>query len=158
MKKLDLSSIPVRTGTIYPAPYDAEVAGRSSKRLGEAGGLTQFGVNLVMLAPGAKSSMRHWHEAEDEFIMVTEGTCTMVTNDGPVDLVPGDCVAFPANTPDAHHFINRTARPAAFLVIGSKAAREVGHYPDQGLKVVMEGGKATFLHEDGRPLSGDQAP
>jgi uncharacterized cupin superfamily protein len=74
--KLDLSSVPVKTGTIYPPPYNAEVAGRTSLRLGDAGGLTQFGVNIVILAPGAKSSMRHWHLHEDEFVMVIQGSCS----------------------------------------------------------------------------------
>jgi uncharacterized cupin superfamily protein len=152
MKKLDLAALPVRTGSIYPSPYDAIVAGRTSLRLGDAGGLTQFGVNMVTLAPGAASSMRHWHEVEDEFIMVTAGVCTMVTNDGAVDMHPGDCVAFPAGTPDAHTFINNTAAPASFLVVGSKSKAEVAHYPDQGIKVIMTGGKPTFLTEDGAPL------
>jgi uncharacterized cupin superfamily protein len=152
MKKLDPSALTPRTGSIYPPPYDALVAGRSSLRLGDAGGLTQFGVNLITLAPGTASSMRHWHEAEDEFVMVTEGICTMITNDGPQDIGPGDCVAFPAGTPDAHHFVNRTAEPACFLVVGSKARVEVAHYPDQGLKVEIKDGKARFMRADGTPL------
>jgi uncharacterized cupin superfamily protein len=155
MTKLDLAAIPVRTGTIYPPPYDASVAGRSSLRLGDAGGLTQFGVNLVMLAPGAASSMRHWHEAEDEFVWVTEGELVMVTNAGEEIMRPGDCAAFPANSGNAHHFINRSDRPASFLVAGTKARAEVAHYPDQGIKVVIAGGKPVFLTEDGQPLPGD---
>ena len=79
MPRIEPSSVPVRTGTISPPPYDALVAGRSSLRLGDAGGMTQFGVSLVTLPPGAASSMRHCHEAEDEFVMITEGTCIMVT-------------------------------------------------------------------------------
>jgi uncharacterized cupin superfamily protein len=153
MAKIDISAVPLRTGSIYPPPYDAEVSGRTSQRLGDAGGLTQFGANLVHLAPGAKSSMRHWHEAEDEFVMVTAGVVVMVTDAGETEMLPGDCAAFPAGRPDGHHFINRSERPASFLVVGSRASREVAHYPDKGLKVVVEGGKATFLHEDGRPLS-----
>jgi uncharacterized cupin superfamily protein len=152
MPKIDIAAVPVRSGTIYPKPYDAEVAGRTSQRLGDAGGLTQFGANLVHLAPGAASSMRHWHEVEDEFVMVTAGTLVMVTNDGETQMQPGDCAAFPAGRADGHHFINRTERPASFLVVGSRAAREVAHYPDQGLKVEMDQGRATFLYEDGRPF------
>ena len=155
MAKLDLAALPVRTGTIYPPPYDAIVAGRSSLRLGEAGGLTQFGVNLVTLPPEAASSMRHWHEQEDEFVMVTEGTCIMITNAGETVMVAGDCAAFPAGSGDAHQFVNRTGVEARFLVTGSKARREVAHYPDQGLMVVQEAGCATFLHADGRPLVAD---
>ncbi|MFM2366843.1 MAG: hypothetical protein RIR95_1451 [Pseudomonadota bacterium] len=155
MPKLDLTSVPVKTGSIYPAPYDAVVAGRTSLRLGDAGGLTQFGVNLVTLAPGALSSLRHWHLVEDEFVMITSGTCIMVTDAGETIMKTGDCAAFPANTPDGHHFINRSDQPAAFLVVGSKAKREVATYSDVDLVVTMEAGKATFTYKDGTPY---QAP
>lgn len=150
MPKLDIASLPIRTGTIYPEPLDREVAGRSSIRLGDAGGLTQFGVNIVILAPGAKSSMRHWHENEDEFVMILSGECTMVTDAGETPMRPGDCAAFPAGDPDAHHFVNRSGAEARFLVAGSRAPAEVAHYPDHGLKVTIADGEATFLHADGR--------
>lgn len=159
MAKIDLAKVPVKTGSIYPAPYAAMMAGRSSLRLGEAGGLTQFGVNLVTLEPGALSSLRHWHLAEDEFVMVTEGICTMVTDVGATEMRPGDCAAFPAGRPDGHHFINRTDRPARFLVVGSKAPREVATYSDVDLMLTLEGGRATFTHKDGSPFKtpeGDQ--
>jgi uncharacterized cupin superfamily protein len=151
--KLDLSQVPVKTGSIYPAPYAEMMAGRSSKRLGDAGGLTQFGVNLVTLAPGAMSSLRHWHLAEDEFVMVTSGTCIMVTDAGETDMWAGDCAAFPANSGDGHQFINRSTEPATFLVVGSKAKREVATYSDVDLMVTMEAGKAAFTHKDGRPYA-----
>jgi uncharacterized cupin superfamily protein len=154
MPKIDLTKVPVKSGTIYPPPYDAEVAGRSSLRLGEAGGLTQFGVNLVILQPGAKSSMRHWHLHEDEFVMVTEGTCTMLMDDGETIMHPGDCAAFPAGVADGHCFINHTDTVAKFLVIGTKAKHEVATYSDIDLMVELtpgENGKATFMHKDGQP-------
>jgi uncharacterized cupin superfamily protein len=154
MAKIDLAAVPVKTGSIYPAPYDALVAGRSSLRLGDAGGLTQFGVNLVTLQPGAMSSMRHWHLNEDEFVMVTAGRCTMVTDAGETEMAVGDCAAFPAGNPDGHHFINRTEAPAQFLVIGSKAPREVATYSDVDLTVTMEAGRASFFHKDGTPYKG----
>lgn len=154
MTKLDLSKVPVKTGSIYPAPYAEMMAGRSSLRLGDAGGLTQFGVNLVTLEPGALSSLRHWHLAEDEFVMVTEGLCTLITDEGETAMGPGDCAAFPANRPNGHHFINRTDQPARFLVVGSKARREVATYSDVDLMVTMEGGKAEFTHKDGTPFKG----
>lgn len=151
MRKLDLAQVPVKTGSIYPAPYAAMMAGRSSLRLGQAAGLTQFGVNLVTLAPGALSSLRHWHRAEDEFVMVTQGECVMVTDDGEEIMRPGDCVGFPANTPDGHHFINRSGAPASFLVIGSKASVEVATYSDVDLVLTVRDGTATYTHRDGRP-------
>ena len=151
MPKLDPTRVPVKTGSIYPAPYAAMMAGRSSLRLGEAGGLTQFGVNLVTLEPGALSSLRHWHMAEDEFVMVTEGECVMVTDAGEEVMRPGDCAAFPAGVADGHHFINRTGAVARFLVVGSKAAREVATYSDVDLVVTVEGKSATFTRKDGSP-------
>ena len=154
MSKLDLSKLPVKTGSIYPEPYAAMMAGRSSLRLGDAGGLTQFGVNLVTLAPGALSSLRHWHLHEDEFVMVTEGTCIMVTDAGETEMGPGDCAAFPAGRPDGHHFINRSDKDARFLVIGSKAPAEVATYSDVDMMVQMAGGKARFTHKDGSDWSG----
>lgn len=154
MPKLDLATVPVKTGSIYPEPYASMMQGRSSLRLGDAGGLTQFGVNLVRLAPGALSSLRHWHAHEDEFVMVTEGECVMVTDAGETVMRAGDCAAFPAGTPDGHHFVNRTDRPAAFLVVGTKAPREVATYSDVDLRVEMAGGKARFTYKDGSDWAG----
>ncbi len=154
MAIIDKTKVPVKTGSIYPAPYAAMMAGRSSLRLGDAGGLTQFGVNLVTLEPGALSSLRHWHLAEDEFVMVTLGECTLVQDEGETLMRPGDCAAFPANTPNGHHFINRSTAPASFLVVGSKARREVATYSDVDLRVEMEGGKARFTYKDGSDWEG----
>ena len=151
MGVIDMGKVPVKTGSIYPPPFAAMMAGRSSLRLGEAGGLTQFGVNLVTLEPGALSSLRHWHAAEDEFVMVTEGECTLVLDAGETVMRPGDCAAFPAGVADGHHFVNRSARPARFLVVGTKAAREVATYSDVDLMVTLEGGRATFTRKDGTP-------
>ena len=128
--------------------------GRSSLRLGQAGGLTQFGVNLVILAPGARSSLRHWHRNEDEFVMVTEGECVLVQDAGETLMLPGDCAAFPAGDPDGHCFINRSTTEARFLVVGTKAPSEVATYSDVDMVVVMEGGSARFTYKDGTPWDG----
>lgn len=149
MGLIDKDKVPVKTGSIYPAPYGAMMVGRSSLRLGDAGGLTQFGVNLVTLQPGALSSLRHWHLAEDEFVMVTAGECVLVQDAGETLMRVGDCAAFPANVPDGHHFINRSAAPASFLVVGSKSTREVATYSDVDLVVTIDAGKAVFTHKDG---------
>ena len=154
MPVIDQTKCPVKTGSIYPEPYASMMQGRSSLRLGDAGGLTQFGANLVMLEPGALSSLRHWHLNEDEFVMVTEGECTLVQDAGETVMSPGDCAAFPAGSSDGHHFINRSDRPARFLVVGSKAKHEVATYSDVDLMVEMEGGKARFTHKDGTEFKG----
>ena len=98
MPVIDQSKCPRKTGSIYPAPHDAAMDGRSSLRLGDAGGLTQFGANLVRLAPGALSSLRHWHLHEDEFVMVTRGACTLIDDDGEHVMAVGDCAAFPVRS------------------------------------------------------------
>lgn len=154
MPKLDLSKVPVKSGSIYPEPYAGMMKGRSSLRLGDAGGLTQFGVNLVTLEPGALSSLRHWHLNEDEFVMVTEGCCVMVTDAGETPMQAGDCAAFPAGSTDGHHFINRSDAVARFLVVGSKAPVEVATYSDVDLRVEMAGGKARFTYKDGTNWEG----
>lgn len=151
MPKLDLSKAPVKTGSIYPKPYDQTVVGRSSLRLGDLGGLTQFGVNLVTLQAGAMSSLRHWHLTEDEFVMITKGECVLVQDGGETLMRVGDCAAFPANSPDGHHFINRSPAPACFLVVGTKSKHEVATYSDVDLVVTFAEGQAAFTHKDGRP-------
>ncbi len=152
MGKLNLSEAPHKTGSIYPEPFNSMMAGRSSLRLGDLGGLTQFGANMVILEPGAKSSLRHWHEREDEFVLITQGTCTLIDNDGETQMEVGDCAAFPANTPNAHHFINNTDAEARFLVIGTRGTREVAHYPDDDMMVTVDKGSFEFTKPNGDPL------
>lgn len=149
MPKIDLSTLELRTGSIYPEPYATEMAGRSSLRIGAAGGLTQFGVNLVFLEPGAVSSLRHWHRAEDEFVMVTEGTLTLHQDDGETEMTPGDCATFPAGDPNGHRFINRTDARAAFLVVGSKAPVELATYSDVDMLIEIKEGQTRMTYKDG---------
>ncbi len=154
MPKLDLTAVPVKTGSIYPAPYAAMMAGRSSLRLGDAGGLTQFGANLVRLEPGAQSSLRHSHLVEDEFVMMTTGELVLIEDEGEVVMRPGDCAAFPAGTGNGHHFVNRSGAEASFLVVGSKSVREVATYSDVDLVVTIKGGRARFTYKDGTDYAG----
>lgn len=155
MGVIDPAKAPLRTSSIYPSPYAEMMAGRSSIRLGDAGGLTQFGANLVILAPGAMSSLRHWHEREDEFVMVTQGECVLVQDEGEYLMRAGDCAAFPAGSSNGHHFINRSDAEARFLVVGTKAKSEVAHYSDHDLKVEIEAGKPPrFAYRDGSDWQG----
>lgn len=153
MPKIDMSQLDLRTGSVYPAPHDAEMDGRSSYRLGDAGGLTQFGVNLVFLEPGGKSSLRHWHEREDEFLMVTQGTLTLIDDTGETPLNPGDCAAFPAGDPNGHHIVNQSGATGAFLVVGSRSDTETGHYSDLDMLAQKRDGVLTFTTRDGTPLT-----
>ena len=154
MPKIDQARIEPSTGSRYPAPFDAPCKARQWLRLGDAAGLTQFGVNLVTLVPGALSSLRHWHLNEDEFVMITQGACVLVRDAGETVMRAGDCAAFPAGNPDGHQFINRTDAVARFLVVGTKAAAEVATYCDHDLMVHQGGGKSRFTHKDGSDWSG----
>ncbi|MGP6089527.1 cupin domain-containing protein [Antarctobacter jejuensis] len=152
MPKIDIEGLPVRTGSTYPAPHDEKVRGRSQVRLGDPSGLTQFGVNLVRLAPGAMSSLRHWHERQDEFLVVTEGNLTLVDDTGETPLTPGDCCAFPAGDPNGHHIVNNSDGPGAFVVVGTRTETETGWYSDLDLKVEVADGKMRFLKRNGEGL------
>jgi uncharacterized cupin superfamily protein len=149
--KLDFSAIPLRTGSGYPAPLNEEVKGRSSLRLGDAGGLTQFGANLIILEPGAWSSHRHWHEQEDEFVMMLEGELVMIEDEGETIMRAGDCATYKAGVANGHHFINRSGRQARFLVIGTRAEHEVAHYSEVDMRAEKTPSGYVFTHKDGRP-------
>ena len=120
MPKIDIAAAPVHQGSGYPPPFDAPCAARARRRLGEAGALRDFGVNLMTLPPGSWSSQRHWHSHEDEFVYVLEGEVTLVEDDGETVLRAGDCAAFPKGSGNGHHLINKSASAAVFLELGSR--------------------------------------
>lgn len=150
MPKLDLTSLPARTGSNYPEPFAALARARLKQALGTAGGLTDFGVNLTRLPPGAWSSQRHWHTEEDECLFVLSGELTLITDAGEESLVAGDFAAFPKNRPDGHHVINRSNEVASYLEIGSRSATDVCHYPDIDMQGDADG---SYVHKDGTPYA-----
>ncbi len=107
---LDPFAVPEKSGSGYPEPLRSRVAARMKRRLGDACGLTQFGVNLVTLGPGSESALRHWHTLEDEFVYILSGELVLVTNEGEQVLAAGMCAGYPAGARDAHHLVNRSAR------------------------------------------------
>jgi uncharacterized cupin superfamily protein len=134
MPKIDLKAAPHGKGTKYPAPYDAPCREREWLSLGDAAGLTQFGVRLVTLPPGVWSSQRHWHMHEDEFVYMLEGEAILVT-EGREDIMrPGDCAGFKAGDRNGHCLQNRSAAPVRFLVAGSRDDRDWGEYSDIDMK------------------------
>ncbi len=149
MPKIDIASVPKRLGTGYPSQFNAPCAERVRQRVGDAGGLTDFGVNLTLLPPGNWSSQRHWHSAEDEFVYVLEGEVTLIEDGGPNVLRAGDCAAFPKNSGNGHHMINRSDAVAVYLEIGSRSPADVTTCADIDMMSTIADGR--FAHKDGTP-------
>ena len=151
MPKIDISKAVVRTKGAYPQPYSHVGDGREKAALGNAAGLTQFGVNLTRLKPGAASALRHWHENEDEFVYVLEGEMVLIEDGGERLLKPGDCAGFKANVANGHQLVNKSQRDAVYLEIGTRAATERAHYPDVDLVMERDAHGMRFLHRSGEP-------
>jgi uncharacterized cupin superfamily protein len=155
MPKLDLAAIPPSTGCSYPPPFREICLVSHWQKLGDAAGLTDFGVNLVRLAPGRWSSQRHWHTVEDEFVWVLEGEVVMVDDDGEHLLRPGDCCAWKAGVANGHHLRNRTERDAVYLEVGSRRPETDGcDYPD--IDMVARPAETRYRHRDGTPYPTDE--
>ena len=151
MPKIDIAVVPKRRGSGYPSPFDSPCATRTRQRLGDAGGLKDFGVNLMTLPPGAWSSQRHWHSHEDEFVYVLEGEVTLVENQGRAVLRAGDCAAFPKGTGNGHHMINESSEVAVYLEIGSRHPDDVTTCSDIDMKSANSDGR--FVRKDGTPYA-----
>ena len=153
MPKIDIAELPIDTRTGYPPPYDRVVVGRERKRLGNAAGLDQFGVNLTTLKPGAASALRHWHEQEDELVFILQGEVMLIEDDGETLLKPGDAAGFKANSGVGHHLVNTSDRDAVFLEIGTRSKHERAHYPDpkNDLMVVRDDKGGRYTHKNGEP-------
>ena len=153
MPKIDLSRLPLIAGSKYPKPFDAPCRTRERRRLGEAAGLTQFGVNLMRLPPGAWSSQRHWHAHEDELVYVLSGEVWLVSDAGEELLRAGDCAGFKAGERNGHHLQNRSSSDTVILEVGTRDDRDWGEYSDIDMmfKPKRYTGDAVFAHKDGRP-------
>jgi uncharacterized cupin superfamily protein len=149
MPKIDLAAVPARKGSTYPRPFDAPCAERARQRLGDAGGLTDFGVNLMRLPPGGWSSQRHWHSHEDEFLYVIEGELTLVEDGAETLLRAGDYAAFAKNSGNGHHLINKSGAVAVYLDIGSRSPSDVVSYSD--IDMMIAGDNGGFTRKDGTP-------
>jgi uncharacterized cupin superfamily protein len=147
---LEPADVPEKRGSIYPEPFRSRMGDRMKRRLGDACGLTRFGVNLVTLSPGGQSALRHWHTLEDEFVYVLTGEVVLVTNDGEQTLTPGMCAGYPRGKKDGHHLLNRSAAPATYLEIGDRTEGDNAFYPDDDLMWVEDEGGVFAAHKDGR--------
>ncbi|HEX3858664.1 MAG TPA: cupin domain-containing protein [Pseudolabrys sp.] len=151
MPKVDIAKVPVKSGTFYPAEFQAECKGRHKQAIGDAAGLTQFGVNITRIAAGSASALRHWHELEDEFIYMLEGELVLAENGGEVVLKAGEAAGFKAGSGNAHRLINRSNRDAVYFEVGTRAGTERVHYPDVDLVLVRDEQGRRYLHRDGKP-------
>lgn len=147
---LDPSTVEQIRRSGYPEPYRSRMGDRAKQRLGDACGLTKMGVNLVTLAPGAQSALRHWHTLEDEFVYMISGEVVLITNDGEQTLRAGMCAGYPAGNRDGHHMINRSDAAAQYLEIGSRIEGDNAFYPDDDLMWVETEGGTIAAHKDGK--------
>jgi uncharacterized cupin superfamily protein len=151
MPKVDISKVPVKSGSFYPAEFQAGCRGRHKQALGDAVGLTQFGVNIARIEAGQASALRHWHEQEDEFIYMLEGELVLVEDGGETVLKPGDAAGFKAGSAIGHKLENRTQRDAIYFEVGTRAKSERVHYPDVDLVMERDDKGRRYRHRDGTP-------
>ncbi|MBY0564552.1 MAG: cupin domain-containing protein [Hyphomonadaceae bacterium] len=155
MGKIDIATAPEVSGSRYPAPYDEPCAGRHARRLGDAAGLTQFGVNLLTLVPGVWSSQRHWHSHEDEFAYVLSGEVVLVMDEGEEIMRAGDCVGWKAGVRNGHMLQNRSTSDAVILIVGSRSDEDWGEYSDIDMKFHpgRYSGGGGYTRKDGTPIT-----
>jgi len=151
--KIDVAKLPLDSRTNYPAPFDRVVDGRVRKRLGNAAGLDQFGVNLTTLKPGAASALRHWHEKEDELVYVLEGEVVLIEDEGETALKRGDAAGFKAGVKNGHHLVNKSTHDAVYLEIGTRSKYERAEYPDIDMLVIRDDAGIRYTHKDGKPYA-----
>ncbi len=151
MPKVDISKVPVKSGTFYPAEFQAECRGRHKQAIGDEAGLTQFGVNITRISPDSASALRHWHEQEDEFIYMLEGELVLEEKGGEVVLKAGDAAGFKSGSGNAHRLINRGKIDAVYFEVGTRAKTERVHYPDVDLMLVRDDKGRRYLHKSGEP-------
>jgi uncharacterized cupin superfamily protein len=151
-RKIDIASLEPFVGTMYPPPYDTPCLSRERTKLGDAAGLTQFGVNLLRLPPGAWSSQRHWETHADEFVYVLSGEVVLVTDAGDEVLKAGDCAGFKGGDPNGHCLQNRSGTDATVLEVGTRIEGDGAFYPEIDLVAVP--GDVMYTHVDGTPYTG----
>jgi uncharacterized cupin superfamily protein len=150
MPKLDLDAIETTNRTGYPPPFAEAMAKRHYRKLAGPAGIEDFGISHVRLEPGGISSQRHWHEAEDELVIMLEGEAVLIEGGGETVIRAGDIAAFPKGVADGHHLVNRSGSPCTFVAIGRVAVSDC-HYPD--IDMHLDSAAGAFVHKDGTPYS-----
>jgi uncharacterized cupin superfamily protein len=152
MPKIDIAKIPAQQISSYPKEFAPVISGREKQRIGDAVGLTQFGVNITRIKAGSASALRHWHEQEDEFIFMLEGELVLKENDGETVLKPGDAAGFKAGSGVTHCLLNRTTRDAVYLEVGTRSNSERVHYPDVDFMMERDATSRRFFRKSGEPI------
>lgn len=151
VKSTDPMAVAPALGSNYPAEFAGVCERREKRRLGDAFGLRNFGVNLVRLPPGQASAHRHWHSKQDEFVYVLEGEATLVTDAGETPMGPGAMMGFPANAPDGHQLVNKSRGDVLYLEVGDRSDGDEVDYPDIDLLIRFVDGERRYTHKDGTP-------
>lgn len=154
MPKIDLEAIEQTNRTGYPPPFDRDVKGRWYRRIGPVSGLAGFAVSHVTLKPGAWSSQRHWHEGEDEFLVMIEGEAVLVEDEGRAVLRAGDCAAWPKGHRNGHHLRNESERDCVFVVVGG-GVNSGGGYSDIDMQWTADD---RYVRKDGTPYPETKRP
>lgn len=145
-----LDAAPRTKPSNYPEPFASRMAGREKRALGDLFGLSNFGVNLTRLVPGAGSALRHAHTKQDEFVYVLEGHPVLITDQGETPLAPGMCAGFKAGSGNGHQLVNRTSADVLYLEVGDRSAGDTATYPDDDLQAALgQHGTWQFAHKDG---------
>ncbi len=145
MPKLDLDTIPQTNATGYPPQFAGPVQGRWYRRLAPASGVSDFGFSHVTLKPGAASAQRHWHEGEDECVVMLAGEAVLIDDSGETPMRPGDVAAFPKGDGNGHMLVNRSDADCVFVAVGGPG-NGACHYPDIDMHLPAGGG---FVRKDG---------
>ena len=152
MPKIDIAKVPWTNTASYPKEFAYAIAGREKQRIGDAVGLSQFGVNIARIKAHSKSALRHWHESEDEFIYMLEGELVLHEDDGETVLRPGDAAGWRANGGIGHCLVNRTDKDALYLEVGTRSRDERVHYPDVDFRMERDGTSRRWMRKDGTPI------
>lgn len=147
MPRIDIEALPRSNATGYPAPFDAPVAGRRWARIAPAGGLTHMGASHVVLEPGAWSSQRHWHDDEDELLIMLSGEAVLIEDEGRTLLRAGDVCTWAAGVENGHHLVNESDAPCTFVAVSAGNTQGSGSYSD----IDMRWASGTYMHKDGTP-------
>ena len=151
MPKIDLVNVEVIRRLVYPEPFYSEIEEYEGQPIGNAAGLTKFGIKRAILPPGGRTALRHWHEAEDEFVIVVFGEVVLRDDEGETLLRAGNCAGSSAGEANGRAIANRSDQPAVLFEIGSRSADETLHYPDFDLRLEWRKNKKSCVHKDGTP-------